>query len=182
MTVKKSEITQRPEQSLLRELSSLGIFLISIWTTHHIKKMPPEAFRIIFDHLGRNYSEKTKEGMARSLGRREARDVVWQDLLSLYRSLPDDTGPNKLKEGVASSLHEMARPNDREVLIDLLSNKENGPTRVMFVRNLSRSKSSTAHEVLLKLRNEPDLRREIEAVLAAKLKRLKSRGTMPKPH
>lgn len=167
-----------PEQPLLDELKRIGVKLESIWSTRHIKMMPPETFQIILKHLRSDYPNRAKEGMAAALGRREARDAVWTDLLALYRELPDDINPDRVKERVAASLSDIAHPKDLSTVIDLISDPSNGPSRVMFVRNLSRSKRVEASTTLQSLRHDKDLSAEIDAVLKRKIGRSKG-GTDP---
>jgi hypothetical protein len=177
--VRDAAMIRRPqppsEQPLLDELERIGVRLESLWTTRDIKVMPPEAFQIILKHLRSDYPNRTKEGMAAALGRREARDSVWHDFLALYQELPEDTDPDRVKERVAASLSEIARQKDLSTLIDLIRDPSNGPTRVLFVRNLSRSKRPEAMRALQSLRHEKDLRAEIDVALKRKIRRAKGR-------
>jgi hypothetical protein len=153
-----------PEQPLLDELRAIGVLLPSIWETRHIKKMPAQALRMILHHLRADYPRKEREGMARALARREARDVVWQDVVALYRQEHDEPG-GRVQEGLGSAIHVMARRDDLDTLIELIRDPKNGSSRVFFVRNLARTNSPKAFEVLSDLRHDPDLRVEIGLVL-----------------
>ena len=155
----------RPEVRLLEELARIGVNLQSIWSTLHVKVMPPAAFRIMLKHLMSDYPARTREGIARALARREARDVIWDELIELYRQLPEDNNPGRVKEGVAASLHRMARRTDAAVLSDLISDPKHGRTRIFFVKPLAKSQDPTALRLLERLRKDEDLKKEIDFVL-----------------
>jgi hypothetical protein len=65
----------------------------------------------------------------------------------------------------------MARPDDIDHLIALISDPANGPSRVFFVKNLSRSKSQRAFETLVRLSKDAEIAGEIEFKLKNKLRR-----------
>ena len=161
----QNRIGQRPEQPLLDDLRAIGISLDSIWSDSATTKVfPPQAFRIILQHLRSAYPRRTREGMAAALARREARDVVWDDVLSLYRVETDDTG-GTIKEALAWAIHVMARADDLKTLMELTRDPGNGNSRLFFVRNLARTKNPKAFELLYDLRFDQDLREEIGRVL-----------------
>jgi len=170
-----TKVEVRPKQPLLDELRAIGIPLAMIWETNHIKKMPPQALKLILHHLRSDYPRKAREGMARALGRREARAVVWEDVVALYREEYDEPA-GRVKEGLASAIHEMARPADVDTLIELLKDTKNGGSRIFFVRNLARTSSARAFEALYELQNDPDLQSEIVPVL----KRRKAQLLVPR--
>ena len=167
-----------PEAPLLDDLAAIGVHLQSIWSTTHIKAMPPEAFRIMLRHLlSGDHTLRTREGIAAAIGRREGRDVVWDDLLACYRALPEDVKPGTLKERVGAALSEMAHRKDVPLLSDLLCDSRVGRTRIFFIRNLTRSRDPAAWTLLERLRGDPDLEKEIEHVLHQKVRR--ARGRVP---
>jgi hypothetical protein len=165
------------ELPLLDDLRAIGIPLKSIWSgTMHIETMPEQAFRIIMHHLRLDYDGKTREGMARKLARKEARDFVWDDVLDIYPTERDEPG-GRVQEGLGSAIHVMARRSDLDVLIDLIRNPANGGSRLFFVRNLARTKSVRAFDTLYELRHDPELKLEIGRVL----KRRKAQLLLTRP-
>ena len=52
---------------------------------------------------------------------------------------------------MAAALSEMAHRNDIDVLIRLISDPANGPSRIFFVKNRSRSKTPEAFDMLMRL-------------------------------
>jgi hypothetical protein len=158
-------IDPRKERPVLDDLRAIGIPLQSLWSdTTHIAKLPPQAFRIILHHLQLNYPRKTREGLARKLARREARDVVWDRIVSMYPDEYDDR-EGRVAEAFAAAIHVMARRTDLDTLIELIRNPKNAESRLLFVRNLARTSSPKAFEVLDELKNEVDLKLEISRVL-----------------
>jgi hypothetical protein len=164
----------QPEQPLLDELGAIGVSLPSIWETGHIKKMPAQALALILRHLRSDYPRRTREGMARALSRREARDVVWDDVIALYRAEYDGDG-GWVQEGLAQAIRVMARPTDVDTLIALLKDPASGDSRIFFVRNLARTSNPKAFQALYELRSDPALTQAIEPVL----KRRKAKLLMP---
>jgi hypothetical protein len=106
--------------------------------------------------------------------------MAWEQVLGAYLAEsnksrvapPGEVGsPSGPKDGMAVALSEMAQPEDLDVLIDLICDPKNGRSRIFFVKNLSRSRSPKAFETLSRLSREPELYKEIEYRLQAKLRR-----------
>jgi hypothetical protein len=72
---------------------------------------------------------------------------------------------------MAVALSEMAKPEDLDTLITLITDVSNGPSRIFFVKNLSRLRSAKVFEALSRLSNDRDLHAEIEFRLKSKLRR-----------
>jgi len=71
-------------------------------------------------------------------------------------------------EGVMAAISEMAQPGDADTLIELLSDRSLGPSRVYLVSNLMRSKKQEARFALMRHQIDPDLTKEITARLSRK--------------
>ena len=121
-----------------------------------------------------------REGIARALVKKWARSLAWDGLLEAYRNEPNLSNvappgeigaPSGPKVAMADAISTMATPSDLDTLIELISNPSNGPSRIMLIRNLSRSRAKLAFETLVRLKDDPDLKLEIEHVLKAKLRR-----------
>ena len=155
----------RQEQApLVAALAEVGIKVRSVWDLVKTSSPDPNAFPILLEHIGRPYSSKIIEGIARSLAVRSARTVAWEPMLKLARSLPDDWD-EYTRDSLFVAISAMARPDDLPVLISLISDVGMGSHRLFFVRNLMRSKRAEARETLLRLKGDPDLRKEIAARL-----------------
>jgi hypothetical protein len=166
-TLEASRLAQR---ELLEELREVGIRVNSVWDLVNTSARYDAALPILLKHLDKNYPDCVKAGIARSLGRRWARDVAWDYVLAAYRSEPSKRG-SWTKDGLAVAIECMARPSDLDVLIDLLLDPRHGSSRVFFVRPISRLRSPRAAEALRSMEVDPDLKKEIGMVLLAKAKR-----------
>ncbi|WP_097062367.1 hypothetical protein [Sphingomonas guangdongensis] len=102
------------------------------------------------------------------MGRKDARPIVWDTLVSRLRSHELQSAA---AEGVFTAIATMARPADLPTLIDLLSDPALGRGRIFLVRNVMRSRRPEAKAALIRLKDDPDLATEI----AARLSRAKPR-------
>lgn len=180
---KRREIVARHRlaaQPIIKDLASIGVTVDSVWDLVDSPKRYDSALPVLMRHFQGKYPDFVREGLARSVGRPWARRVAWDQILAAYLSEPnkapisspeDIAAPSSLKEGMAVALSEMAHRNDLDVLIQLISNPENGPSRVFFVKFLSRAKTQEAFDTLTKLLTDRDLSREIAFRLKSKLKR-----------
>lgn len=173
------------EQPIKRQLAGLGIRVSGLHELLDRKDRYDVGIPVLLGALTKNHPPAVRETLARALARPWARGQAWVPLLKAYASEPNHErkiaadglgaldGP---KDGMAVALSEMARPSDLEVIIELISDPKNGKSRIFFVRNLSRSRSQRALEVLARLSGDPDLEKEIAHVLKGKLRR-KSRSS-----
>jgi HEAT repeat protein len=173
----KLKIAAKP---IIRDLANAGFAMRSVYDLVNTNTKYEAAIPILLKHLSRDYPNRLREGIARSLGRRWARDLAWRPVLDAYlqepnkdRSAPPGEigAPSGPKDGLAVALSCMARPEDRDQLIGLISDPKNGPSRIFFVANLSRSKSPQAFESLVRLSQDPELKIEIAFRLRSKLQR-----------
>ena len=92
------------------------------------------------------------------MGRKAARPIVWDALINIIKS-------NVLKgrgmDGAIAAISEMARPGDLSALIDLFGDRSLGSSRILLVRNLTRSKRPEARAALIRLQPDPVLNKEI---------------------
>jgi len=167
-------------QPIIKDLASIGFKVGCVWDFVNTPERYDAALPVLIEHFHKAYPDFIREGLARSFGRPWARHAAWDHVLAAYLSEPNRSGvsppqeiaaPTDLKEGMAVALSEMAHRSDLDVLIQLISNPENGPSRVFFVKFLSRSKTREAFDTLTKLMTDRDLSREIAFRLKSKLKR-----------
>ncbi len=168
------------EEPLIRDLAGAGIVVESVYDFINTKDRYDTAIPVLLKHFGENYPNRIREGIARSLGRSWARHLAWSVVLDAYVQEPNKArsaqpgeigAPSGPKDGMAVALSHMAAAEDLDVLISLISDLSNGPSRVFFVQNLSRSKSRRAFDALAKLSNDPELSAEVNFRLKRKLRR-----------
>ncbi len=155
----QSHIEQAP---LLSDLQAIGIVVNNVWNLVNTATPYPQALPILLRHLSKQYSERTLEGIARALAVKDARLIAWDHLIA---SLRKKLFPKEPNDAIMVAIAAMARPTDLECLIDLIKDESLGSCRIFLVRNLMRSKRQEARNVLLSLRDDPDLKREIAARL-----------------
>jgi hypothetical protein len=142
----------------------------SIWNLVNTSKKYPEVVPILLKHLILPYSDRTREGLARSLAVPEAREA-WPTLVAEYRKAPmgvgiiapGDTKELKLgyKDGLACALSAIVTDATLGELIEIAKDREQGPSRVLLLSALKKSKSTTAKQALKDLATDPDLKVEI---------------------
>lgn len=168
------------ERPLRADLCKVGIDVDSVWRIDHSGPPYPEAIPVLLHHLGRDYPPLVREGIALALGQRWARDQAWDELIELYLREPNLSriappgeigAPSGAKIAMAAGIDAMARPSDIEQLVELIKNPNNGPSRIMLVRALSRSRNPRALETLARLSNDPELNVEIGRALKGKMRR-----------
>jgi len=149
---------------LIDALAQAGVSVRDVWDLVNTSNPYPRAFPVLIEHLHRPYSGVIIEGIARALAVKQAREIAWDHFLKLAVVRPE-TWDSYTYDSVFVALSAMAKPSDLPVLISLISDRAIGPHRVFFVRNLMRSKQPEARETLLRLKDDPDLSKEISARL-----------------
>jgi hypothetical protein len=165
------------ERPIVADLRGMGLHVNSVWDLVNWRGEPyPEAVPVLLHHLPLFYSDRLAEGIARALSRPFARSVAWELVLKLYKESPDFERA-WFKDGLAVALSGMARPDDLAEIIKLVDDRQNGRTRIFFLRNLSRSRSHLALEAIARNAQEPDLAIEVAHILKRKLKSKALSGT-----
>lgn len=169
------------EQPILDDLRRVGIDVGSVYsllganTTNYEASVPA-----LLTHAERDYPDSIREGIYRSLAARKARALAWDVVLSAYLAEPNKSqiagpgvigAPSGPKDGMAIALSGMASSADLPAMIKLITEPKHGPSRIFFIANLVRSRSSLAFETLASLSNDPDLKTEIAIRLKAKMRR-----------
>jgi hypothetical protein len=163
------------EKLLAAELAFVDIHVSSAWDLVNWRgPQYPEAIPILLRHLPILYSDRTAEGIARSLARPFARPMAWEIVLDLYKKEPVYK-KSGFKDGLAVAISSMARSSDLDTILELFNNKEHGSTRIFFVKNLSRSKNEAAFDALVHHIDDPQISPEIRHVLKGKLRRQKAK-------
>ena len=148
---------------LLDDLAAVGVV---VDRPSRLLEEPDQGERIypvLLDHLTRPYNSWLLEWIGRAFGRKSARPVVWDNLVALIKS---HSLEKAAVEGVMVAISDMAHPRDLATLIDLLSDRSIGTSRIFLVSNLMRSKKPEARAALLRNQDDPDLAKEIAARFA----------------
>jgi len=158
--LEKRAAESREEQAmLLRELAAVGVKVSTVWDLVNTSASYTAGLPILLDHLKRQYSDGTREGIARSLAVRATRAIGWSVLVDEFeKTEPSNT---RVKDGIAVAL---AGASDDTVileLIELAKEKRHGDSRLLLLRGIKRSRRPEAKEAIEKLAMDPALSKEI---------------------
>jgi len=168
------------EQPILDDLRRIGIDVPSIWNLGSSSQRYDAGIPILLAHAERGYPDRIREGIYRIFAARRTRAMAWDDVLRAYLREPNKShiaGPGEIgapsgpKEGMAVALSGMASRADLATLIALISEPNNGRSRIFFVANLARSRSPLAFNTLVSLAGDSELATEIGHSLKGKLRR-----------
>jgi len=148
------------ERELSADLARVGVHAESAWDLVNSREPYTPAIPVLAEHLQRPYSPATKEGIARALAIREAKSE-WDLLARLYREEQNE----RVKDGLAVAVSAASHQEVIEDLIALARDPQYGPSRLLLLRALERSKDPRAHETLRELKDDPDLVKEIRVIL-----------------
>jgi len=165
----------RAEQAvLLADLRKAGCNIESIWDLVNTSERYPEAIPILLRHLRLPYSDRTLEGIARSLAVPEvAVSNAWPDLVEAYRKAPMGKGPIApgetreyelgAKDGLACALAASVTDDRLTDLIALANDRSLGDSRLLLLSALRkrRRKNKQAEQAIAELASDPALGKEI---------------------
>lgn len=158
---------RRREAPLLEELRFLGVHVESlsklIRAYDAMKKNPaphPEALPFLLKHLEQPHGDDLLEIVARGLGAPEAK-FAWSEMRDHYRRMQDSWA----KDGLAAALATVADDELLGDLIDLARDQSNGPSRVLLLDALRRSRNSKALGALNELVKDPQLEKEVASIM-----------------
>lgn len=163
----RAEEWRHAEAPLVADLKAIGLNVESVWDLVNTPGSYPAAVPILLDHLVRLYPAAVREGIARALAVPEAK-VGWDLLMRLYREEQE----NRAKDGLAVAIAAAADDDLVEDVIALARDARHGSSRLLLLSALERSASSRVRDVLMDLRTDPELRKEIRVILH-RLKRVK---------
>lgn len=153
-----AEQRAREQLPLIEQLATVDVIVDWVGRLLDMPNPDERIYPILLDHLGRPYSPWLLEWIGRAFGRRSARPIAWDTLISLIRN---HTLKGEAVEGLMAAISVMAHPDDVGTLIDLLSDPSLGSSRVFLIGNLMRSKRQEARIALLRHQLDPDLTEEI---------------------
>jgi hypothetical protein len=157
---------QRAAAPLVEDLRSVGWDVSSVWDLVNIDEAYPEALPVLVRHLGRPYPAVVRDGIARALAVRRA-VFAWDVIRDQYLK-ENDRGA---KDGLATALGAMVDRQHLDELIALVTDRRNGPSRLLMLRGLRRLRDPRAYSTLEKLVDDPDLYKEIAIILRGRRRR-----------
>lgn len=167
----------RAEQPLLAELRQAGVEAGSVWGLVNASVPYPAVIPVLIEHLPRPYPSAIREGIARALGVRDAKPH-WSTLAKLFHAESDP----RVRDGIAAALSAIADRSLIDELIALVQDRRGGPSRILLISALTRSRQPRAREALVACADDPDLEKEVRVVLQriARRKARKSASRLPR--
>lgn len=170
--IERSTRLRVEEEPILSDLRGIGWNAESVWDLVNTSKNYADAIPVLLKHLVLPYSDRTREGIARSLAVPELEvRKAWPTLVEEYRKAPMGWGimaPGDTKEyllgakdGLACALSVAVTDETLEELISLAKDSNHGESRVLLLLALRKSKNPLAKRALEDLANDPDLKKEI---------------------
>lgn len=160
------ELTEAQDEQtcLLADLARVGAHVSTVWDLHLHPDGIPAAVPVLLDHLERNYPAGVLQGITAALANRAARPW-WPRMSDLYRGDKREV----CQDGLAAAMAQIAVRTHYERMVVLLSDVSLGPSRLFFVRPVhrigNRIRRGSGREAVEKLARDPELAREVQAVL-----------------
>jgi hypothetical protein len=126
-----------------------------------------EAIPILLEHLQRPYPSDARVQIAFALST-PAAEIAWNQIVAQYSSDSDD----RVKEKLANAIIRCANKARLGEVIDLVRDPKNGPSRLILLTTLQRSRDPRALATIMDLANDPDLVKEIAFIMKGRKKRM----------
>lgn len=153
---------RQEEEPIVRDLHAVGYDVASVWDLVNTSARYAKAVPVLLKHLRLPYSEATREGIARALAVDEpAVQSAYVELVEQYRDAPFGAGRGRAKGGLACALAAAATETTLPHLAALVLDRQQGPSRVLLLSALRKSKSALAKQTLRTAESDPELRKEI---------------------
>ena len=164
--LKRAAAYLEEQKPILLDLQNAGVHYKSLGAMLHSSEPFPKAIPILLKHLQLDYSDPIRETAARCLATKEAR-YVWDFIVDLYKREPlrrEGRSGTKFFDGLAVALSQTVTPKTMEEFLHLLQDPSHGPSRVLMLHPLRRrARKPEIRRLLLKLREDPELEKEIRA-------------------
>lgn len=170
----RSARLREEEKPIVSDLRQEGLDVESIWDLVNTSKQYPKVIPILLRHLSLPYSDRTREGIARSLAVPEPEiRKAWPVLVAEYRRAPTGWGiiaPGDTKEfrlgakdGLACALSVAVTDETLPELIALAKDPAQGESRILLLPALKkrRNKSAMTKQAIDELARAPELAKEI---------------------
>jgi HEAT repeat protein len=155
--------SRRASAPLIEELRSIGIQTEIDDLDRNFLKVYPQALEVLVRHLELHYPDNIRNLIVTLLGVPKAK-IAWQKIKTIYKKEP----PSHIKNSLAFALSQIADDRLLPELIEMIKDSENGRSRIAFVRRIFKAKSKEATDTIIALKDDPDLKAEIQQVLKNK--------------
>ena len=125
------------------------------------------AIPVLLDHLQRPYPPHARAEIAAALFRKPA-ELAWNQIVGLYRKELDQ----RVRGELANVIILCANKARLGEVIDLVRDPKNGPSRLILLTTLQRSRDPRALATIMDLANDPDLIKEIAFIMKGRKKRM----------
>jgi hypothetical protein len=156
----------RVEAPITKELRRIGVDVESVSDLVNTAEPYPEALPILLKHLTRAYPRDTKESIARALAVPGA-VFAWNTVRRLFENETDED----VKDGLAVALSGMCDDEHLDELIQLAANTKFGPSRILLLGALERSRDPKVKRALMAFGADPDLEFAVQRILKKWAKR-----------
>lgn len=169
---KRVERIHAEQESLLAEIQAAGLKIRFVSDLISMSARYERAIPILLKHLQMEYSDVTKETIARALAVPEPEvQKAWPMLVEQYKKAPTGQGlkaPGDTKEyrlsaknGLACTLSVAVTEATMGELVELLKDPANGESRILMLSAIRRSTNPIAKQAREELAMDPELSREI---------------------
>lgn len=134
---RQAAVWRAAEQPLIDELRAAGLGVDTVWMRFPDSFQWEIAIPILLEHLRRPYPDRVRDGIARGLGRREARPV-WDELVALY---VEENAGTETKDGLAATLGAIADRSRLDQVLGLMRDERHGGSRILLISALTRLRS-----------------------------------------
>jgi len=149
------------ERPIVADLGAAGVEAESVWDLVNTSEPYPAALPVLMDHLERGgYPDRVMESLGRALGVKPA-VAFWERLKTLYLG---SRNPGE-EDGTAVALAACATKEHLDDLVNFLSIKERGASRIYFLRPIRRLGGDGGRNLLESLRDDETFGREATALL-----------------
>jgi hypothetical protein len=156
----------RVEAPITKELRRVGVEVESVSDLVNTAEPYPEALPILVRHLTRAYPRDTRESIARALAVPGA-VFAWNTVCRLFGTETDEA----VKDGLAVALSGMCDEEHLDELIELAANRKYGPSRILLLGALERSRDPKVKRALMAFGADPDLEFAVQRILKKWAKR-----------
>jgi len=157
----REALLRQAEAPLVEDLARLGFDVKSVWFLKNNDREFRKAIPVLLDHLRRPYPDIIRAGIAQRLAVRATRKMGWSILVEEFRNTGYDH--QHVKDSLGAALAGAADSSVMGELIDLAKDKNLGPSRIMLLRGIRRSRLPEASQAIAELADDPELTKEIKS-------------------
>lgn len=144
------------EDKILKELQQVGIRINSIYDLVNTVESYSQGLPILIEFLRKGISDdRIKEGIIRSLAVKEAKGLAGTALLQEYNKIPKDK--MMLRWAIGNALQVVITDEEKELVINIVTDKTNGMSRQMFVLALGKLPSDRTEQILIELLDDEEV-------------------------